>query len=81
MSEVPWTQIEQRLLDQVFYAWPAEEVRTAPDLAAAGFIDSLSVVAVLEVLIDATGNEDALTLGTAEDFSSLARIKALHARL
>ena len=44
-------------------------------------VDSLSVIAILEVLVEATGNEAALGEATADDFRSLPTIHALFDRL
>lgn len=76
-----WPEVEGQLLDQVFYAWPPQKVRESEDLARDGLVDSLSVVAVLEVLIEALGHEEALSVSTADDFRNLAAIRALYERL
>lgn len=81
LAPTTWPAVEATLLDQVFYAWPSNEVRAAVDLADAGMVDSLSVIAILEVLVEATGNEAALGEATADDFRSLPTIHALFDRL
>ena len=76
-----WPDVEQQLLDQVFYARTPDQVRGSDDLAADGFLDSLSIVVVLEMLSESTGNEDALTTANADDFRNLSTINALYDRL
>ncbi len=76
----PWEDVEGELLDRVFYAWPPADVRAAPDLAAAGMVDSLSVVAVLEVLVGAAGDDTVLEISTADDFRNLDTIRQLYQR-
>ncbi len=80
-SDGLWTRVEAQLLDQVFYAFDPDEVRAESDLAAAGFLDSLSIVAVLEVIIQESGNEGAMGEAVADDFRNLGSIKSLCARL
>lgn len=76
----PWDDVEAELLETVFYAHDPSDVRAADDLARKGMLDSLSIVAILEVLIDATGNEDDLENADATDFRNLAQIRALYER-
>lgn len=80
-SKKPWSDVEAELFDSVFYAHDAADVRAADDLATAGMLDSLSIVAILEVLIDASGEEEALENADAADFRNLAQIRALYERV
>ena len=75
-----WDEVERDLLDDVFYAHDAETVKGADDLAKAGVLDSLSSVAILETLIDASGNEEAFDSAEAGDFRNLGTIRALYER-
>ncbi|GAB48642.1 hypothetical protein [Mobilicoccus pelagius] len=78
MSKRTWNEVEQDLLDDVFYAHDAETVKSADDLAKAGVLDSLSIVAILETLIDASGDEEAFDAAEASDFRNLSTIRALY---
>ena len=80
MSKSTWDDVEHDLLENVFYAHDAETVRNADDLATAGVLDSLSIVAILETLIEASGNEEAFDTAEAADFRNLATIRALYER-
>lgn len=80
MSKRTWDEVEQELLDNVFYAHDAEMVRGADDLAKAGVLDSLSIVAILETLIDASGDEEAFDAAEASDFRNLGTIRSLYER-
>lgn len=80
-QRLSWSDVEQRLLDQVFYARTPEQVRGSDDLAADGYLDSLSIVVVLEMLSEMTGNEEALTTASADDFKNLDTVRALYDRL
>lgn len=80
-DRAPWTEVERQLLDQVFYAHPADQIRASEDLAADGLLDSLSIVVILEMLSEITGSEDALTTASADDFANLGTIRALYERL
>lgn len=77
----PWAEVETELMENVFYAHDPVEVGAADDLARTGMLDSLSIVAILEVLIDATGDEEALESADASDFRNLAQIRALYGRV
>jgi hypothetical protein len=82
MSAVPeWEQIEQRLLDQVFHRHDPARVRASHDLPGDGMIDSLSVIAALEVLVESTDDEGFLSQSQPADFTSLERIEALVSRV
>ena len=80
-DRAPWTEVEQQLLDQVFYAHPADQIRASEDLAADGLLDSLSIVAILEALIEATGQEEAFDDAQADDFRNLSAIRELYERI
>lgn len=80
-TKKPWDQVQEELLDVVFYAHDPATVLGSGDLARAGMLDSLSVVAIIEVLAEATGAEDALDAAGAEDFASMAKIHDLYERL
>ncbi|MDO5711805.1 MAG: hypothetical protein Q4P32_08730 [Micrococcales bacterium] len=80
-SKRPWAEVENELMENVFYAHEAADVRAAEDLARQGMLDSLSIVAILEVLIDATGDEEALESADASDFRNLAQVRALYERV
>ncbi|WP_040160008.1 hypothetical protein [Mobilicoccus massiliensis] len=81
MSDKPaWSEVESDLLDNVFYVHDAEKVRASEDLAKEGMLDSLSIVAILETLIDATDDEEAFESAEAGDFRNLATIRALYER-
>ena len=80
-SKRPWAEVENELMENVFYAHEATDVRAAEDLARQGMLDSLSIVAILEVLIDATGDEEALESADASDFRNLAQVRALYERV
>lgn len=74
----PWPEVETDLVEHVFYAHEPQKVRAADDLAKEGMLDSLSIVAILEVLIDATGDEEALDDAEAGDFRNLETIRTLY---
>ncbi|MFN8185185.1 MAG: hypothetical protein U0R23_12265 [Candidatus Nanopelagicales bacterium] len=76
-----WGDVEKELMQRVFYAHNADTVATVDDLAQEGILDSLSIVAILEVLVEMSGNEDALTAATASDFHSLASIRTFYQTL
>lgn len=76
-----WSEVEQELLERVFYAHDGGDVRDAENLAQDGMLDSLSIVAILETLVEMTGNEDVLTQANASDFRSLASIRAFYENL
>lgn len=78
MSKQPWSQVESDLLENVFYAHDSAAVSKADDLAAEGMLDSLSIVAILETLIDAAGDEDAFETAEASNFRNLKTIQALY---
>jgi len=78
MSKRAWDDVEQDLLDNVFYVHDAEGVRASDDLAKDGMLDSLSIVAILETLIDASGDEEAFESAEAADFRNLGTIRALY---
>jgi hypothetical protein len=80
-SSEPWAHVERRLLDQVFHQWSEQDVRDSADLARAGMIDSLSVVAALEVLVEATDDDGVLTEATPADFATLGTIRSLYTRV
>lgn len=73
-----WPDVETELVENVFYAHDPQEVRAADDLAKEGMLDSLSIVAILEVLIDATGDEEALEDADADSFRNLETIRTLY---
>ena len=77
-NKQPWSQVEDELMENVFYAHEPDRVRGADDLAKAGLLDSLSIVAILEVLIEASGDEDAFEAAEASNFRNLGTIKALY---
>lgn len=77
----PWAEVKNELMENVFYAHDPDEVGAADDLARKGMLDSLSIVAILEVLIDATGDEESLESAEASDFRNLAQIRALYERV
>lgn len=76
-----WNTVEIELLDNVFYAFDAEKVRASEDLPRDGMLDSLSIVAILESLIDATGQEEAFDDAQATDFRNLGAIRELYERI
>lgn len=76
-----WTEVEETLLEQVFYAFDPADVRAATNLPQKGMLDSLSIVAILETLVELTGNEDALTQAQATDFRNLGTIQAFYAKI
>lgn len=76
-----WSEVEQELLERVFYAHDGADIRAAKDLAQEGMLDSLSIVATLEILVETTGNEDVLTQANASDFRNMASIRALYEKL
>ena len=81
MSKKPWTEVEVDLVENVFYAHDEARVRKSADLAKEGMLDSLSIVAILEILAEAGGDEDALDSAQATDFRNFSRIQALYDRL
>ncbi|MBK7720955.1 MAG: hypothetical protein IPI32_01665 [Austwickia sp.] len=81
MSKKPWDEVETELVENVFYAHDEAKVRESVDLAKEGMLDSLSIVAILEVLADASGEEEALDTAQASDFRNLGLIRALYERL
>lgn len=76
-----WSTVEKDLLENVFYAFDAQAVRDCDDLTRDGMLDSLSVVAILEALIEATGEEEAFDDAQADDFRNLAAIHELYERV
>lgn len=76
-----WNDVEKELLERVFYAHDDASVRDADDLAKEGMLDSLSIVAVLEIMVESSGDEDALTKATATDFRNLSSIRAFYQNL
>lgn len=81
MSKKPWPQVEADLVENVFYAHDEAKVRASGDLAKEGMLDSLSIVAILEVLADAGAEEEALDSAEAGDFRNLGLIQALYERV
>ncbi len=81
VMKLDWDAVEKELIEDVFYAHDDVKVRASKDLAADGMIDSLSVVAILEILIEASGAEDELEDAQAGDFRNLAAIRALYERV
>ncbi|MCA0438462.1 MAG: hypothetical protein M9891_16110 [Austwickia sp.] len=80
-TKKPWDEVQAELLDVVFYAHDPSAVLASADLAKAGMLDSLSVVAIIEVLAEATGADSALDAATVEDFASMVHIHDLYERL
>lgn len=76
-----WNTVEAELLDIVFYAFEGDAVRASTDLPRDGMLDSLSIVAILEVLIEATGQEEAFDDAQAGDFANLSAIRELYERI
>lgn len=76
-----WSTVEADLLDNVFYAFEADAVRASDDLPRDGMLDSLSIVAILEALIEATGQEEAFDDAQADDFRNLSAIRELYERI
>ena len=81
MTKPDWDVVENDLLDNVFYAFDAASVRASTDLPRDGMLDSLSIVAILEALIEATGAEEAFDAAQATDFRNLTAIRALYERV
>lgn len=81
MSKKPWPEVEADLVENVFYAHDEAKVRGSKDLAKDGMLDSLSIVAILEVLAEASGEEEALDSAEAKDFRNLQVIHGLYDRL
>lgn len=75
-----WSDVEKELLETVFYAYEPGQVLHVKDLAAAGMLDSLSVVAIIEILAESGESDEALDAAVAEDFRSFARIRQLYER-
>lgn len=83
MTGPQWEELEGQLLELVFYAHDPEKVRNSMNLADDGMLDSLSVVAILDVLAEAHPEADLDSLenlGPA-DFRNLSAIRTLHERL
>ncbi|HQR78629.1 MAG TPA: hypothetical protein PLT68_00255 [Actinomycetota bacterium] len=76
-----WSDVEDELLERVFYAHEDTVVRDSENLAQAGMLDSLSIVAILDILVEMTGNEDAMMRAGSSDFRSLASIHAFYQSL
>lgn len=76
-----WDQVQDELLDAVFYAHDPARVLASDDFAADSMLDSLSVVAMIEVLAEAGGAEEMLDEAGVEDLRSMARVRALYERL
>lgn len=81
MAKRPWPEVEADLVENVFYAHDEGKVRASADLATEGMLDSLSIVAILEVLADSSGDDGALDAAQASDFGNRRLIRALYARL
>lgn len=75
-----WSSVKDNILENVFYAHGSSAVTGSNDLAADGLLDSLSIVAILEVLADSGADEDSLDEAQAADFTNLHTIQALYAR-
>lgn len=76
-----WDAIEGQLLEDVFYAFEPDAVRLSKDLPRDAMLDSLSIVAILEILIDAADDEEAFEKATATDFRNLSTIRDLYERV
>ncbi|WP_168582215.1 hypothetical protein [Gephyromycinifex aptenodytis] len=76
-----WNTVKDNLIENVFYAHDAQAVADSKDLAADGLLDSLSIVAILEVLADCGADEEALDEAQATDFANLATIESLYSRV
>lgn len=76
-----WDVIEKQILDNVFYAFDAAEVRRSKDLPGDHMLDSLSIVAIVETLIEATGDEEAFDVAQAADFRNLDAMRDLYERV
>lgn len=76
-----WDEVQAELMDVVFYAHDSAKVLASRDLAKDGMLDSLSVVAIIEVLAEATDADEALDEAGVEDFRSIAKIRELYERL
>lgn len=82
-QRLDWDAVEAQLLDVVFYAHDPQKVRNARDLPSEGLLDSLSVVAIMEVLADAfpAGSIESLDSLKPSDFQNMTSIRALYQRL
>lgn len=76
-----WNDVENELLERVFYAHDGAAVRGSENLAQDGMLDSLSIVAILEILVEMTGEEDAMMRAGSSDFRNLAAIHAFYQSL
>lgn len=76
-----WSDVENELLERVFYAHDGAVVRDSENLAHDGMLDSLSIVAILEILVEMTGNEDAMMRAGSSDFRNLSSIHAFYQSL
>lgn len=76
-----WSSVKDNLVENVFYAHDAAAVLKSADLAADGLLDSLSIVAILEVLVDCGADEESLDEAQATDFTNLHTIATLYARV
>lgn len=81
--KTPWEDVETQLLEDVFYAHDPATVRASTNLTKDALVDSLSVVAILDVLADAAPGSDVDSLEslTPNDFRNLASIRELYERL
>ncbi len=73
-----WSEVETDLLENVFYAHDPAVVLASTDLARDDMLDSLTIVAILETLAEAVGDESAFDEADVTDFRNIARIRALY---
>ena len=76
-----WAEVQEQLLEVVFYAHDPARVLGSSDLTRDRMLDSLSIVAIVEVLAEASDAEEALEAAVADDFQSIDKIRALYQRL
>lgn len=77
----PWSEVEEDLMDNVFYAHDEAKVKASSNLAEDSLLDSLSIVVILETFADAGVEEEALEDAQATDFRNLQVMQALYERL
>lgn len=82
-AALSWDDVEAQLFEAVFYAHDPAKVRRAVSLPDEGMLDSLSVVAILDILAEAKpdASEDDLDDLSPRDFRNLDAIRTLYQRL
>jgi hypothetical protein len=76
-----WSEVEALILQNVFFNFDPAAVQASRNLAAEGFMDSLSVIGIVTTVDECLGGELAQSRARKEDFMSIGTIKELYLRL